>query len=51
LIKKEIAGKKISEAKSKLSNLKEIEKIKITTFPFWSMKIPENLEKIEIFVH
>jgi hypothetical protein len=51
LIKKEIAGKKIHEAKSKLSSLEEIEKVKITTFPFWSSKIPENLEQIEVFIH
>jgi len=50
LIKKEIAGEKVKEAKLKLENLKGVEKIKINVFPFWLSKIPENLEKIEVFV-
>jgi len=50
IIKKEIAGEKIVEARTKLNNLKEIEKVKMSVFPFWISKVPENLEKIEVFV-
>lgn len=50
IIKKEIAGEKIAEAKKKLENFKGIEKMKMNIFPFWISKIPENLEKIEVFI-
>jgi hypothetical protein len=50
LIKKEIAGEKVREAKSKLEGLKDVEKVKVSIFPLWISKVPENLERIEVFV-
>ncbi|MCF7917616.1 hypothetical protein K9L27_01255 [Candidatus Gracilibacteria bacterium] len=47
-IKKEIAGKSISEAKSILINFPEIEYVgNIKISPFWSEQVPSNFNQIE----
>ena len=51
LLKKEIAGLNLKETKERLLSKQEIERAKIKVFPFWVLKIPENLEKIEIEIH
>jgi len=47
--KKTIAGKTIEETKFFLLNQKEISKAKIEVFPFWIKKLPQNINRIEIF--
>lgn len=49
-IQKEVAGKTLEEAKERLKSLKGIEEIKISSFPFWLKRLPENLERIEVFI-
>lgn len=48
-LKKGLAGKNLSEAKTFLLNQPEFSKVQINIFPFWSKRIPENINQIEIF--
>jgi hypothetical protein len=45
-----IAGKKIKEAKVFLDNYSDITKYVIDIFPFWKKSLPVNIEKIEVKV-
>lgn len=49
-LRKEIADKKIQEAKKILENIQGISRSEIKVSPFWLKKIPENLRRIKIEV-
>lgn len=47
-LKKSIAKKNLDEAKIFLKNQPEIDRFKISIFPFWTKFLPENLERIDL---
>lgn len=47
-LKKSIAKKRLEEAKIFLKNQPEIDRFKISIFPFWAEFLPENLERIDL---
>mgnify|MGYP006288864661 CR=1 FL=1 len=47
-VKKEIAGKDISETVNYLGNKEEVATVDLSKSPFWTRKVPENFEKIKI---
>lgn len=50
IIKEHILGKKISEAKSYIQNLPEINKVEIESWPGWAPTIPSVPDNIEIVI-
>jgi len=47
-LKKELGGKSLTEAKLFLENQPQITEVRVTLWPFWVRKVPEDTEKIEI---